>query len=125
MLGCDCGGTKYDEEHADDCAGWRLELAAERAAHLATRKELSVALAERAHARAEVEMHKGLRAETLKANENLRAEVERLRAERRALAERMREACAKAVDDPHYSHLKREAAIERIRATPLVTEETP
>lgn len=47
MLGCDCGGTKYDEEHADDCAGWRLELAAERAAHLATRQELSVALAQR------------------------------------------------------------------------------
>lgn len=32
-----------------------IELSEERAAHLATRQELSMALAERAHARAEVE----------------------------------------------------------------------
>lgn len=26
MTGCDCGGNAHNEEHANDCAGWRLEV---------------------------------------------------------------------------------------------------
>lgn len=57
---------------------------------------------------------------------NANEQVSELKAALRDVAERQREACADAINDPYYSHIKREAAIERIiRATPLVTEEEP
>lgn len=88
---------------------------------------------------AEVEMHKGLREETLKANHNLQSEVERLKTDIRALAallnqvasnrhdeacrivaERQREACAERAWEA--SGWSGTSLREHVRATPLVVE---
>jgi septal ring factor EnvC (AmiA/AmiB activator) len=80
--------TNTHDEALSEIITLRADLAAERAAHLATRQELSRALAERDEARAEVAKHDQRFVEIYDELKSARADAARLR----AVLERVREA---------------------------------